>query len=99
MKFGTLTLRQVEALIPAARAAGVSSVARSGRGFVAALRRAGSVARLPAEWQARRLAFIARHRAQQVTRGERRWPAGVPTRRDLALAMWAYGPTRTRGAK
>lgn len=85
-----LALRQVEALVPLARARGVSVVARSSRGFVAALRRAGSVARLPERWKRKRRGFIARHAAQARRRGERlRGPGGRMSRRALALAMWA----------
>lgn len=86
----TLSLREVERLLPLAAARGVSAVARSPRGFVAALRRAGAVSKLPLHWQARRAAFVRRHVAQAAYRGEPAWPDGVPTRRDLALAMWAY---------
>lgn len=93
MRGRALSLRDVERLVPLAAARGVSTVARSPRGFVAALRRAGSVARLPPAWRERREAFIARHVAQAEGRGERWTEAdGSPTRRALALAMWAWAP-------
>ena len=89
-----MTLAQVEKWIPEATKRGVSKVARSGRGFVAALRRAGSVSKLPENWKRKRQAFIARHMAQG--RKERLWKDGRPSRRALALIMWAYMPAKGR---
>jgi hypothetical protein len=44
-------------------------------------------------WQAKRAGFIARHTAQIDQRAEPLWGAhGQPTRRHLALAVWAYSP-------
>lgn len=88
----TMTLAQVEKWVPEARKRGVSKVARSGGGFVAALRRAGSVSKLPEAWKRKRQAFIARHMAQG--RKEALWKNGRPSRRALALIMWAYMPPR-----
>lgn len=88
----SMTLSQVEKWVPEARKLGVSKVARSGRGFVAALRRAGSVSKLPEAWKKKRQAFIARHMAQG--RKEALWKNGRPSRRALALIMWAYMPPR-----
>jgi len=74
---------------------GVSEVARSARGFMRAYQRAGTFSRLDPWWQRRRDGFIARHMAQ-ANRGERLWEkvrgAWRPTRRALALIMWAYMP-------
>lgn len=93
----TLSLREVERLVPLAARRGVSAVARSERGFVAALRRAGSVARLSPYWKRRRAGFVARHTAQARMRGENvRDRQGRLTRRALALAMWAWAPPGRR---
>lgn len=72
---------------------GVSTVARSPRGFLPAYRRAGNVAALPPEWRAKRDAFVARHEAQVRQNRELLWTKdGAPTRRHLALAVWARSP-------
>lgn len=75
-----------------ARKQGVSKVARSGRGFMRAYQRAGSFAKLPESWKKKRNAFIARHMAQ--AKSEALWKDGKPSRRALALIMWAYMPPR-----
>jgi hypothetical protein len=76
---------------------GVSTVARSARGFMRAYQRAGSFARLSPWWKRRREGFIARHMAQAM-RGEALWERvrgrWRPTRRALALIMWAFMPPR-----
>lgn len=56
-----------------------------------------------AYWFRRRLAFIARHMAQVRRRSERLWERGPdgkrrPTRRHLALMVWAYSPDAARTA-
>ncbi|MBU6287336.1 MAG: hypothetical protein KGS10_04130 [Chloroflexi bacterium] len=100
-----LDLDVVEAAIPAMAARGVSAVARSPRGFLAAYRRAaGDPRRLgvtprstphraPYPWRQRRNEFVTRHMAQIAVRGEPLWVDGEPTRRHLALVAWAYSPT------
>lgn len=98
-----LTPNVVKAAIEAARRQGVSSVAAWRGGFGPAFLEAGGV---PASlgnhrssgqpWRARRNAFVSRHMAQVETRGESLWKDGAPTRRHLALAVWAYSPDRTR---
>lgn len=84
----------------AARAAarqGVSEVARSPRGFLAAYGRAGgNPDSLSDYWYDRRNGFVARHMAQVRKHGELLWKDGAPTRRHLALAVWAYSPTPKR---
>jgi hypothetical protein len=85
---------EIEPWIPLMRAWGVSTVARSSRGFWPAYRRAGGD--LSEAWQDRRDAFVARHMAQVESRGEPLWRDGLPTRRHLALIAWAYSPDRAR---
>lgn len=92
-----LDLSLVLAAIPAMEDEGVSAVARSPRGFIAAYKKArGDVNRLGMDshsgqsWRARRNAFVARHLAQM--KHEPRWVDGQPTRRHLALIAWAYSP-------
>lgn len=77
---------------PLARELGVSKVARSKRGFLAKYKRHGQIGLDPYWWQ-RRKNFIARHMAQLIARGEPLFTEyGDPTRRHLALIMWAYSP-------
>lgn len=80
---------------------GVSVVATSPGGFVEAYTKAsGSPGRLERRfhpsgenWRQRRNNFVARHMAQVQARRERLWDTnGNPTRRHLALAVWAYSP-------
>jgi hypothetical protein len=87
----------VRRLLPLAEAQSVSVVSRA-RGFTRAYLEAdGDVDRIGRGWLARRRAFLARHRAAAKAHGEAWWTAGgEPTRRHLALAMWAWSPTRAR---
>lgn len=89
-----LPLDVVRRFEPMAAALGVSEVARSPRGFLTAYKKArGSAQDLPAEWHRKRRAFIARHMAQVRIRREPLFDRnGDPTRRSLALIMWAYFP-------
>lgn len=90
-----LALSVVETYVPLARQLGVSEVARSPRGFLTAYRRAGGKPQnLSPAWLAKREAFIARHMAQIEGRGEPLSRGGEPSRRHLALIMWAYSPAR-----
>jgi hypothetical protein len=90
-----LSLATVRKYEPMARALGVSEVARSSRGFLTAYKRAkGDPAKLPTEWHAKRSAFIARHMAQVRSRKENLGTKDFPSRRHLALIMWAYSPQR-----
>lgn len=52
------------------------------------------VARSPDAWLSKREAFISRHMAQM--KDERKFIDGKPTRRHLALIMWAYSPVPGR---
>lgn len=87
----------------AARIVGVSRVAAGPGGFLAAYQRAGGdPAALGAHrasgasWRDRRNGFVARHRAQAKQNREGWWHNGRPTRRHLALAVWAWSPTPAR---
>jgi hypothetical protein len=89
-----LRLDVIELLEPLAKELGVSEVARSKKGFMGAYRKAGGDPdRLSDWWIDRRNNFNARHMAQVKKRGEALWKDGYPTRRHLALIMWAYSPT------
>jgi ribosomal protein S18 acetylase RimI-like enzyme len=97
MNYHALSYAQAHAWEPLAAAKGVSAVARSARGFMRAYQAAGTFAKLSPYWQRRREGFIARHMAQVKQNGEPLWKydaAGVrvPSRRALALLMWAYMP-------
>ena len=80
---------------------GVSKVARSPRGFVAAYKRAsgdpytmGRDSFSGQMWEKRRSNFIKRHVEQAQKGKESFWTkTGQPTRRHLALMMWAFTPT------
>lgn len=88
-----LPLSVVEKYEPLAEELGVSSVARSQRGFLTAYKRAKTSGNLSPEWHAKREAFIKRHMAQVAMRNEDLFDEdGNPSRRHLALIMWAYSP-------
>ncbi len=59
-----------------------------------AYERAGSWRGLDPWWITRRDNFIKRHMAQAYANQEGLWKKGVPSRRCLALIMWAYMPPR-----
>ena len=86
MTYPFMPLKAIDRYVPLMRDLGVSSVARSPRGFLTAYRRAGSSDKLSEHWKAKRLAFIKRHMAQYE-------PGQV--RRALALIAWAYKPKGT----
>lgn len=88
-----LSVQTVLKFEPLARARGVSEVARSKRGFLTQYKRHGQIG-LDPYWWTRRKNFISRHMAQLVGRNEPLFQAdGTPTRRHLALIMWAYSPS------
>ena len=98
-----MTLDDVLEAEPIAEEGGVSQVARSKRGFMRAYEKAdGSPARMGEEstsgqlWVDRRRNFVARHMAQVRKRKEPLWKNGAPTRRHLALMMWAFTSTPAR---
>lgn len=77
-----------------AKRQGVSKVARGPGGFVPTYRAAGRPQNMSEAWVSKRRGFIARHVAQGQKEGW--WKNGHPTRRHLALIMWAYTPTPAR---
>ena len=78
---------------PLARKLGVSRVARSSKGFLTAYKRAGGrLSSMTEAWRRKREAFIARHKAQALANDEPLWIDGLPTRRHLAMIMWAWSP-------
>ncbi|MFA5053242.1 MAG: hypothetical protein WC565_04250 [Parcubacteria group bacterium] len=95
MRYSYLSLGNVLAWESEAARRGVSEVARSNRGFLRAYETAGSARALSPEWRAKREGFIARHMAQASNEP---WfdAKGRPTRRHLALIMWAYSPQPSR---
>lgn len=94
-EYGMLSLRTVHKWEPLAARLGVSKVARSNRGFLAALETYGRRS-LPPAWRRKRSNFIKRHMAQVRKRAEALMKNGKPTRRHLALIMWAYSPLKGR---
>jgi hypothetical protein len=91
-----MSLQDVLRAEPAARQRGVSQVARSQRGFMRAYEaaaggpdRMGQESLTGQDWTRRRENFIRRHVAQLTDA----WDGDLPSRRHLALIMWAYTPT------
>jgi hypothetical protein len=92
-----VTLPDIVALEPMAARLGVSVVARRSTGFLGAYKRAGgNPAKLPEAWAVKRRNFIRRHVAGARANNEPWFRDGEPTRRHLALIMWAYTPTPRR---
>ena len=102
--FPYLRLSIVEKIEPLAVKAGVSEIARSPRGFLAAYKLAsGEVAMLGKNpenekpWADVREKFLQQHMDVVVRKKEPLWSAnGPPTRRHLMLMIWAYTPTPDR---
>jgi hypothetical protein len=96
-RFRYLPLDVIDRWIELMESEGVSKVARSRRGFLAAYEKAGGdPAALSPWWRQRRDNFVARHMAQAKANDERLWVDGLPSRRHLALIAWAYSPTPSR---
>ncbi len=94
-----LPLSTVKVYEAEARRLGVSKVARSATGFLAAYKRAGGVPeRLSEAWVRKREGFIARHMAEAQKNLESFALGKRLTRRHLALIMWAYSP-RAKAAR
>ncbi len=87
------SLKSIDKYVPEMRRLGVSTVARSPRGFLTAYRRTGGRAsKLSPYWRNRREGFIKRHMAQVRKHGESLAKNGKPSRRWLALMAWAFRP-------
>lgn len=94
-RYKFLPLSLVKRYEKIAKAQGVSKVARGPGGFLEAYKRAGgNPQRLSDKWYDKREAFIARHMAQG--RNESLGGSSDPSRRHLALIMWAYSPLGSR---
>ena len=86
---GYLSLRTVEAAARAAAERNVSQKARGRGGFVAAYRKAaGRPTSLSEKWAAKRDGFVARFVAGRGAM----WKGADPSKKHLALAVWAYSP-------
>jgi len=96
-EYKAMSYREAHAWEPLAKRRGISKVARSSRGFMRAYEKAGSFAKLPEKWKAKRRGFITRHMAQADN--EDLWENGDPSGRALALIMWAYMPPGRRSKK
>jgi len=96
-RYKYIPLKLALAIEPYAAGRGVSKVARSKRGFMRAYEEAKEWKNLSEYWLRRRDGFIARHMAQVEGNDESLWEDdGSPTRRHLALIMWAYTPDAAR---
>jgi len=87
-----LALDEIAEWEDVADALGVSEVARGRSGFLPQYKRAGGdPSMLSEKWIRKRNGFVARHMAQME---DEDWyeEDGIPTRRHLALIMWAYSP-------
>ena len=93
-KWPVMSLRDVLRWVDEAKAQGVSEVARGPSGFLTAFKRAGTWFSLSDYWKNRRDDFVSRHMAQVKQSNEKLWEDGKPTRRALALIMWAYYPPK-----
>ncbi|MCH9837236.1 hypothetical protein K0U83_16340 [bacterium] len=102
-----LPLHVAEACEPFASARGVSSIARSGRGFLSAYRVvSGEPAMLGFDphskkhWTEVRRLSVNRFLSAARKGGEKMWLQRggtiTPSRRHLSLIMWAYTPTPNR---
>jgi hypothetical protein len=95
-RFRYVPLRDVLSSVALADKLGVSEVARSSRGFLAAYERFGRPAYVEnaidifsgQKWGDRRDAFISRHLPQ--------YEDNPTTRRRIALLMWAYDPNGSK---
>lgn len=79
-----MPLRSVLRHEPEMRRLKVSEVARSPRGYLTALKRAGSYDKLSDKWKQKRRGFVSRHLAQ--------YKKNPTERRRLALIAWSYDP-------
>lgn len=96
-----LPLSQIEPFEALAERKGVSEVARSDEGFLSFYKAENGDPKALEKvfysenqsWAQRRDNFVNRHMAQVDKNNEALWDKkGDPTRRHLALIMWAYSP-------
>lgn len=83
-RYPWLSLSEIAKYEPEMKRLGVSKVARSPRGFLAAYKRNHFLRFKEGAWNVKRDAFIARHLAQ--------YKKNPTYRRWLALVAWAYKP-------
>lgn len=97
MSYQYLPLSLIKKFEPMAKKLGVSKVARGRSGFLSAYKRSkGNPDKLSDAWDRKREGFIKRHMAKVKKDKEPLWENGLPTRRHLALIMWAYSPNVQR---
>ena len=99
MPYPFLPVEAVETLVPTAKEIGISEIARSPKGFVPAYLAARDPDKLTAKWHRIRENFIRRNVEAAAAKGESWWVLNVPTKRHLALVMWAYSPDSERMLK
>lgn len=81
-----LSLKTIKKYEPEMKKLGVSKVARSPRGYLTAMKKAGSYDKLNDNWKRKQKGFVARHLVQ--------YKKNPTKRRRLALIAWAYDPER-----
>ncbi len=89
-----MPLKNVLKWVDDAKDEGVSDVARSAKGFLTAYKKAIKWDALSDEWKNKRDDFISRHMAQVKKTGEKLWDGEKPSRRALAMIMWAFLPPK-----
>lgn len=95
--YNYLPLKTIELYEPIAEEFKVSQVARGVAGFLTQYRKVkGRPNKLSDHWDKKRENFIKRHMTQLRKNKERLWVNGLPSRRHLALIMWAYSPTANK---
>lgn len=100
-KYNWLSYKQAAKWEPLAKKLGVSKVARGKGGFMRVYQSVGGDANKlktimfkNESWWNRRNNFVKRHMAQVKRNKESLFTSdGTPTRRHLALIMWAYSPS------
>lgn len=93
-EYSWLPLSSIKKYEKMAREKNVSEVARSSSGFLGQYKRAGgNKSEMSEKWRKKRHAFISRHEAQRKEQNAPLFENGEPTRRHLALIMWAYSPS------
>lgn len=81
-----ISLSTIKKYEPEMKKLKVSEVARSKRGYLTALKKAGKYSNLSPAWQRKQKGFVARHLVQ--------YKKNPTYRRRLALIAWSYDPER-----